>query len=117
MEMNFNKQVVGFGGLPIVHEAKNENGNAIQKPVTFAELIGRQLFYVGADNSTFSNSGNSPFSDEDKMRAYHLSVQMAERPEKVEVSAADCVLIEKIASKCFVAGIYGQIYDLVERKG
>lgn len=114
--LDFTKTVKGFGGQPIRNETRDDKGEITANTVTFAEILGKQLFYAGADNTAFQNGGNSPLSDDEKMRAYHLSVQMSEHPDKVEVSSADGVLIEKIASKCFVAGIYGQIYDHIERK-
>ena len=53
-------------------------------------------------------------SDDDKLRCYRISVQLSEHPSDVELTVEDCALVKRIASREFVAGVYGQIVDIIE---
>lgn len=70
------------------------------------------LFYAGSEQQ--GNRGGEQLSDDDKIRCYRISVQLSEHPSDVELTVEDCALVKRIASREFVAGVYGQIVDIIE---
>ena len=82
-------------------ELKNEKG----EPQMMSDIIGLHLYTAG---------GKKPMSQEDKVRAYKLSLQMQEHPEEVELTAEDMTLIKEVTNEALVAGAYGQIVQVLE---
>lgn len=97
MKRNFDRPLLGYDGKPILSGGKEQ---------TAGSVLGLQLFSAG--------NGKDNIADGDKMRAYHLCVQMHEHPSEVELTAEDAKLIKDIAGHTLVAGAYGQIVDIIE---
>ena len=97
MIRNFKVAMRGYDGK----ELKNEKGE-IQM---MSDIIGLHLYTAG---------GKKPMSQEDKVRAYKLSLQMQEHPEEVELTAEDMTLIKEVTNEALVAGAYGQIVQVLE---
>ena len=113
MKRNFNVPVKGFGGIPITENSKDSQGNATTVPVMLASQLGARLFYAGSEQPR-QGMPAANLNEQDKIRCYHISVQLAEHPAEVELTVEDCALIKRIAAESFVAGVYGQIYDIIE---
>ena len=116
MKRNFNIPMKGFGGVPITETVKNADGTETVKEVNLASKLGMRLFYAGSEKPNPQSPSAMILSDDEKIRCYHLAVQLAEHPGEVELTTNDGTLIKKIASADFVAGIYGQIYDIIENE-
>lgn len=114
MKRNFNVTLKGFGGTPITETVKNSDGTETVKEANLASQLGIRLFYAGSEKPNPQNPSALILSEEDKMRCYHLSVQLSEHPDEIELTTNDGTLIKRIAADSFVAGIYGQIYDIIE---
>lgn len=112
MKRNFNTPLKGFGGIPITEKVKNSDGSVSEKPLNVASQLGARLFYAGSEQQ--GNRGGEQLSDDDKLRCYRISVQLSEHPSDVELTVEDCALVKRIASREFVAGVYGQIVDIIE---
>ena len=48
------------------------------------------------------------------MQAYRVMKRIQAKPEEVDLSAEDAVLIKEIAKDTMVSGIYGQLVDVLE---
>lgn len=97
MIRNFKVAMRGYDGK----ELKNEKGETQMMSL----IIGLHLYTAG---------GKKPMSQEDKVRAYKLSLQMQEHPEEVELTAEDMTLIKEVTNEALVAGAYGQIVQVLE---
>lgn len=97
MIRNFKVAMMGYDGK----ELKNEKGETQM----MSDIIGLHLYTAG---------GKKPMSQEDKVRAYKLSLQMQEHPEEVELTAEDMTLIKEVTNEALVAGAYGQIVQVLE---
>lgn len=93
MTRNFNKPFIGFDGKPVDDKK-------------ISDILGMQLYAAG--------NGKDNVSGDDKLRAYHLSVQLHANPEAVELTTEDCALIKSVAENSLVAGAYGQVVDIIE---
>lgn len=82
-------------------ELKNEKGETQM----MSDIIGLHLYTAGS---------KKPMSQEDKVRAYKLSLQMQEHPEEVELTAEDMTLIKELTNEALVAGAFGQIVQVLE---
>lgn len=98
MKRNFNFPLLNYKG----EEIKDENGNN----QLMSDIVSLRLFAVG-------NSGE-PASPEKKMQAYRVMKRIQTKPEEVELSAEDAVLIKEIGKDTMVSGIYGQLVDVLE---
>lgn len=97
MIRNFKVAMRGYDGK----ELKNEKGETQM----MSDIVGLHLYTAG---------GKKPMSQEDKVRAYKLSLQMQERPEEMELTAEDMTLIKEVTNEALVAGAYGQIVQVLE---
>lgn len=98
MKRNFNFPLLNYKGEVI----KDENGNN----QLMSDIVSLRLFAVG--------NSDSPASPEKKMQAYRVMKRIQAKPEEVELSAEDAVLIKEIAKDTMVSGIYGQLVDVLE---
>lgn len=98
MIRNFKQTIKDYKGQPLKDAQGNEQ--------VMSDLIGVQLFAAG---------GKKILSPEDKMRAYKLCVQMQQHPETVDLTTEDAALIKSIVDEGFVAGVYGQVVELIEQ--
>lgn len=97
MKRNFKVAMKGYDGK----ELKNEKSETQM----MNDIIGLHLYAAG---------GKKPMSQEDKVRAYKLSLQMQEHPDEVELTAEDMTLIKEVTNEALVAGAYGQIVQVLE---
>lgn len=98
MKRNFNFPLLNYKG----EEIKDENGNN----QLMSDIVSLRLFAVG--------NSDSPASPEKKMQAYRVMKRIQAKPEEVDLSAEDAVLIKEIAKDTMVSGIYGQLVDVLE---
>lgn len=98
MIRNFKTTIKDYKGQPLT--------DAQGKEQMMSDLIGAQLFTAGA---------KAALSPDDKMRAYKLSVMMQQTPEAVTLTTEDAALIKSIMGDNFVAGVYGQIVEVIEQ--
>lgn len=98
MIRNFKQTIKDYKGQPLKDGQGNEQ--------MMSDLLGAQLFAAG---------GKTALSQEDKMRAYKLCVQMQQHPETVELTTEDATLVKTIVSEGFVAGVYGQVVSIIEQ--
>ena len=89
-------------GRPHIIFNKDENGNN----QLMSDIVSLRLFAVG--------NSDSPASPEKKMQAYRVMKRIQAKPEEVDLSAEDAVLIKEIAKDTMVSGIYGQLVDVLE---
>lgn len=115
MTINFNVPILGFGGLPMTEKVKDADGNEKAVVVKVSDMLGRLLFFAGQQGNN-AQDASMMLTAEEKYAAFKLSIQLASHPDKVEMTTDDGTLIKRLAGKTYVAGIYGQIYDLVEQK-
>lgn len=99
MIRNFKVAMMGYDGK----ELKNEKGETQM----MSDIIGLHLYTAG---------GKKPMSQEDKVRAYKMSLQMQEHPKEVELTAEDMTLIKEVTNEALVAGAYGQIVQVLEKE-
>lgn len=99
MIRNFKVAMRGYDGK----ELKNEKSETQM----MSDIIGLHLYTAG---------GKKPMSQEDKVRAYKLSLQMQEHPEEVELTSEDMTLIKEVTNEALVAGAYGQIVQVLEKE-
>ena len=98
MKRNLNFPILNFKG----EEIKDENGNN----QLMSDMVSLRLFAVG--------NSDSPASPEKKMHADRVMKRIQAKPEEVDLSAEDAVLIKEIAKDTMVSGIYGQLVDVLE---
>lgn len=98
MIRNFKQTIKDYKGQPLKDGQGNEQA--------MSDLVGMQLFAAGSKTT---------LSPEDKMKAYKLCVQMQQHPETVELTTEDAALIKGIMDEGFVAGVYGQVVELLEQ--
>ena len=104
MKVNFNIQLKGFDGKPLV-----ENG----KPIIARDLVAKALF-VGEG---IKRTGNAGTDDDNRFKAYQLHCRlMASEDGTVDLSPEEMLLVKQTASIFPHAGIYAQLRELVDRK-
>ena len=95
MKVNFNRKIRDFKGL--------ESNEAM------SDIVAQALYQAGGNEDGLTA--------DDKFRAYKLCqcvISASERGESVNISAEDAALIKKVCEKCYVAGAYGQICEIIE---
>ena len=99
MKRNFKVAMKGYDKK----ELKNEKGETQM----MNDTIGLYLYTAG---------NKKPMSQEDKVRAYKLSLQMQEHPDEVELTSEDMTLIKELTNEALVAGAFGQIVEVLENE-
>ncbi len=97
MKVNFNQKVKDFKGV--------EGSESI------SDVVAQALFQAGMN-------GDESITSDEKYMAYKLSQKIvagAENDLFVDISTEEGTLIKKTCEKMYVAGAYGQIYDLIEQ--
>ncbi len=102
MNKNLKKPILYFNG-----EELTENVNGKKVTVLMSTVVARAMFEVS------TSAGLTP---EEKYQAFKISQRIAAKPDSVELESADIVLIRKVITPSFSAGVYGQIVDLLEGK-
>lgn len=98
MKRNFNKPVLGFNGKPLTDSNK--------KPQTMGDLIALQLYSVGVNDSA---------TPEKKLQAYRLLSRLTDAKGEIEITTEEGTLIKEVVGRAYAAGVYGQIYDYIEK--
>ena len=99
MKINFKVAMKGYDKK----ELKNEKGETQM----MNDTIGLYLYTAG---------NKKPMSQEDKVRAYKLSLQMQEHPEEVELTSEDMTPLKALTHEALVAGAFGQIVEVLENE-
>ena len=100
MKRNLKKSLLYFDGNTLT-----ENKNGKDTPILICDVLAKAMFEVS------TSVGLSP---DEKYQAFKISRRIVANPEAVDLESADVVLIRKIITPSFSAGIYGQIVDLLE---
>lgn len=98
MRKNLKVALVNYKGELITDDKGNNQ--------LMCDIIGVQLFAAG---------GKQSLTSDEKLQAYRLCTRLQVSPEDVELSAEDVTLIKKVVNDSYVAGIYGQIVDWLEK--
>ena len=93
MKKDFNKKFVNLRGQEIEGD-------------TIADSIANQLFVAGIQPEQINNA--------DKFKAYKISTKLVANNGVVELDESEIALLKSFCEKCFAAGAYGQIVEILE---
>lgn len=100
MKVNFNQPI------------KDPFGNAVtdefHKPQTIGRILATGLFNA-------KQLKGMPLTPEQKFLAYNLSTKIANADNEIEITVEDAQFIKNLSADIFMAGVYGNIVNLIEK--
>lgn len=102
MKVNLNKNLLDFEGKEAI-----ELVNGKERKKSLREMVSEALYAAGMN----SQKG---IDMQKKLKAYKMLQQIINNRGVLDIETEDATLLKEVCAEFFTAGVYGQIYDLIE---
>jgi hypothetical protein len=109
MKVDFNKRFKDLKGQPLSVKELINGVEVENQSAPIYELLAGVLF-------SLTSREDRKYSPDEKVRMYLVSQKLMIEKGVIELTAEDATLIKEVAASYWPAGLYGQIYELVEQK-
>ncbi len=103
MKLDLSKEVKSLNGDAMLEKI---NANAEPKAITYENIIVNAIMGV---------VDGEKISGEEKFKRYNLAKDIHDKPEEVELSLEDRVLIKERVNRFYSVLIYGRVCDFLEK--
>ena len=105
MKVNLNRNLLDHKGQEAVELVDGKEGKK-----SLRDMISEALYATGMNAQLGMDMAK-------KLRAYKMLQQIINNRGVLDIETDDATLLKEICAEFFTAGVYGQIYDLIEKGG
>ena len=105
MKVNLNRNLLDHKGQEAVELVDGK-----ERKKSLRDMISEALYATGMNAQLGMDMAK-------KLRAYKMLQQIINNRGVLDIETDDATLLKEICAECFTAGVYGQIYDLIEKGG